>query len=200
MIRAVIFDWGGVLMRTDDPGFRRAWDARLGLEPGSVHRLVFESAEWKRTLDGQITDAEFWAALGAKMNLAAETLVEFRRDFFAGDQLDAELVALIRSLRPRYKTALLSNFSAQLRQLLAQHDLMDAFDVIVISGEEGIVKPDVRVYQLTAQRLGVPPSECLFVDDFEENVAGARAAGMQTLHFAPLDVAMAELRRRTIVE
>src|SRR5574340_415161 len=48
MIRAVIFDWGGVFMRTVDPSFRLAWDARLGLTPGSIQRLFFESAEWQR--------------------------------------------------------------------------------------------------------------------------------------------------------
>lgn len=197
MIRAVIFDWGGVLMRTFDPSFRLAWDKRLGLPPGSVNRLVFESADWSRALHGRISDDGFWAGLGAKMSLTAESLAEFRHDFFAGDRLDDDLVAFVRSLHLRYKTALLSNFSARLRQLVAQYRLMDAFDVIVISGEEGIVKPDAHIYQLTAERLGMPLAECLFVDDSAENIAGARVAGMQALHFAPVDTAMVELRRIT---
>ena len=56
MIRAVIFDWGGVLMRTVDASPRLAWDARLGLAPGSVNRLVFESPAWRRAQLGQISD------------------------------------------------------------------------------------------------------------------------------------------------
>jgi putative hydrolase of the HAD superfamily len=195
MIRAVIFDWGGVLMRTDDPNPRLAWDARLSLPPGSINRLVFESAGWSRALYGQIGDDELWAEVGDQLNLSAESLAELRHDFWAGDRLDGELVSLIRGLRPRYQTALLSNFTAGLRPLLARYNLAAAFDVIVISGEEGIVKPDARIYQVTAARLGTPPSECLFVDDFKENVAGARAAGMQALHFAPVDAAMVELRK-----
>jgi len=183
MIRAVIFDWGGVLMRTVDASPRLAWDARLGLAPGSVNRLVFESPAWRRTQLGQMRDGDFWVNLGARLNLSPDALTEFRRDFWAGDRLDGDLVALIRSLRPRYKTALLSNFSAQLRQLLTQHGLIDVLDVIIISGEEGILKPDARIYHLAAERLGVPVADCLFVDDVEENVAGARAAGMQALHF-----------------
>ena len=183
MIRAVILDWGGVLMRTVDASPRLAWDARLGLRPGSVNRLVFESPTWRRAQLGQISDGDFWADLRARLNLSPEALAEFQRDFWAGDRLDGDLVALVRSLRPRVKTALLSNFSTQLRQLLTQHELIDAFDVIVISGEEGILKPDARIYHLAAGRLGVPVADCLFVDDFEENVAGARAAGMQALQF-----------------
>ena len=183
MIRAVIFDWGGVLMRTVDASPRLAWDARLGLVPGNVNRLVFESYAWRRAQLGQMRDGDFWVNLGARLNLSPDALTEFRRDFWAGDRLDGDLVALIRSLRPRYKTALLSNFSAQLSQLLTQHGLIDVLDVIVISGEEGILKPDARIYHLAAGRLGVPVADCLFVDDVEENVAGARAAGMQALHF-----------------
>jgi len=196
MIQAVILDWGGVLMRTADPGPRLAWDARLGLTPESVNRLVFESGDWRRALLGQIGEGEVWWNLGARLSLSAEALAELRRDFWRGDQLDAEMVTLVRGLRPRFKTALLSNFPASLRALLTHCGVTDAFDEMVISGEIGLVKPDARIYQLTAERLGVPVGECLFVDDFLENVAGAREAGMQALHFAPVDAAKAELRTR----
>ena len=196
MIQAIILDWGGVLMRTGDPGPRLAWDARLGLTAGSVNRLVFESGDWRRAQLGQIGEDEVWSNLGARLSLSAEALAELRRDFWKGDQLDAELVTLVRRLRPHFKTALLSNFPASLRALLTHCGVTDAFDEMVISGEIGLVKPDARIYPLTAERLGVPVGECLFVDDFVENVTGARAAGMQALHFAPVDAAKAELRTR----
>jgi len=196
MIQAVIFDWGGVLMRTADPGPRLAWDARLGLAAGSINRLVFESADWRRAQLGQISEDEVWSNLGARLDLAPDALAELRGDFWAGDRLEAEMVTLVRRLRPRFKTALLSNFPASLRALLTQCGVTDAFDEMVISGEVGLVKPDARIYPLAAGRLGVPVGECLFVDDFVENVKGARASGMQALHFAPVDKTMAELRTR----
>jgi putative hydrolase of the HAD superfamily len=193
MIQAVIFDWGGVLMRTADPGPRLAWDRRLDLPAGSVNRLVFASEDWRRAQLGQIGEDEVWSNLGRSLNLTPEALAELRHDFWAGDQLDDELVALIRRLRPRFKTTLLSNFPTSLRARLRQWGVMDAFDAIVISGEVGLVKPAARIYELTAGCLGVPVGECLFVDDFVENIAGAQAAGMQTLHFAPVDVARMHL-------
>ena len=195
MIRAIVFDWGGVIMRTVEPSLRLAWDARLGLEPGSVNQLFFGSDAWRRAQLGAADEADVWASVGARLNLSPEALVELRHDFWAGDQLDDELVQFIRSLRPRFKTGLLSNFAASLRAWLAHCHLGDAFDAVVISGEEGIVKPDLRIYQVAAERLGVPIADCLFVDDFAENVAGARRAGMQALHFAPIDAAMAQLRQ-----
>ena len=196
MIQAVILDWGGVLMRTGDPGPRLAWDARLGLTPESINRLVFESGDWRRAQLGQISEDEVWSNLGARLDLAPDVWAELRRDFWAGDQLETEMVTLVRRLRPRFKTALLSNFPASLRALLTQCGVTDAFDEMVISGEVGMVKPDARIYLLAAGRLGVPVGECLFVDDFIENVAGAQAAGMQALFFAPVDKAMAELGTR----
>jgi epoxide hydrolase-like predicted phosphatase len=199
MIRAVIFDWGGVFMRTVDASPRLAWDARLGLAPGSVNRLVFASPAWQRAQLGQISDGDFWAGLRARLNLSPDALAEFQRDFWAGDRLDGDLMALVRSLRPHYKTALLSNFSAQLRQLLTQYDLIDAFDVIIISGEVGILKPDARIYHLVAERLGVPAADCLFVDDFEENVAGAQAAEMQAVHFVSFASLVQVLSERGVV-
>ena len=196
-IHAVIFDWGGVLMRTADHGFRLAWDARLGLEPGSMEQLVFGSAEWKQAQVGRLSEQAVWASLRARLNLSPEALAELRHDFWAGDQLDEELIALIRGLRPRFKTALLSNFPASLRALLTELGLTDTFDAIIISGEAGVVKPNAQIYHLAAERLGVPTGDCLFVDDFVENIVGARAAGMQALHFAPVETAMSELRRMT---
>jgi len=186
-------------MRTLDLKPRLKWDARLGLAPGAdtVNRLVFESADWRLAQSGQISEDMLWTNLGARLKLTPEALAELRHDFWAGDRLDGELVTLIRRLRPRFKTALLSNFPVSLRALLAEQGVNDAFDLAVISGEEGIVKPDARIFQLAAQRLEVPINNCLFVDDFAENIQGARAAGMQTLHFAPPEKAIAELRRLT---
>lgn len=200
MIHAVIFDWGGVLMRTTDAQPRLTWDARLGLEPGSVNHLVFDSAEWRRAQLGQIGDDEFWANVGARLNLSDRELAELRRDFWAGDQLDAELVSIIRGLRPRFKIGLLSNFSTGLRTCLMDYGVLDAFDAVVISAEVQLLKPDPRVYQLAAQRLGVQPGECMFVDDFAENIAGAQAAGMQALHFSPVDSAILQLRQLIVLD
>lgn len=194
MIRAVILDWGGVIMRTADPAPRLDWDRRLGLEPGKINDLVFASPEWACTLDGRMDEDGFWAAWGARLGFSPQTLQGIRRDFFAGDRLDASLVGIIRSLRPRFATGLLSNFGAHLRAELERLELLDAFDAIVISGQVGVTKPHPRIYQLAAEWLGVPPAECLFVDDFTENIMGARQAGMQTLHFYPVESAVAQLR------
>jgi putative hydrolase of the HAD superfamily len=162
-IRAVVFDYGGVLMRTVNPVPRRELEQRFGLSPGGASKLVFGSPLWDETQLGRISSTEFWADVGQRLGLNAEELAEFRQAFWAGDRLDEELVALIRHLRDAgYRTALLSNAPAGLRQHLEQLGIADAFEVIVASGCEGLMKPDAAIFgglsplRRCLQNLGVP--------------------------------------------
>jgi epoxide hydrolase-like predicted phosphatase len=183
MLKAVIFDWGGVLMRTVDASGRRKWEGRLGLPLYTVDRVVHGSRSWKQAQSGSISDAEYWADVAGQLGLNEASLAEFRRDYFAGDRLDEDMVQFIRDLRPRFKTALLSNASPQLTGLLRRLKVADAFDEIVISGLVGVQKPDPAIYGVVLERLGLPPGRTLFVDDFIENIKAAQGLGMHTYHY-----------------
>jgi epoxide hydrolase-like predicted phosphatase len=183
MLNAVIFDWGGVLMRTADASGRRKWEQKLGLSPYAVDRVVHGSRSWKQAQSGIISDVEYWADVAHQLHLDEDALLEFRHDYFSGDELDIDMVQFIRELRPRFKTALLSNASPQLVELLDEMKVTDAFDVIVISGLLGVQKPDPAIYYTALERLGVTPEEAIFVDDFAENIEAARRLGIRTLHF-----------------
>jgi epoxide hydrolase-like predicted phosphatase len=194
--RAVIFDWGGVLMRTIDASGRRKWERKLGLPLHAVDRVVHGSRSWKQAQSGIISDDEYWADVADQLGLDNAALVEFRHDYFRGDQLDRDMLRYIDALRPRFKTALLSNASPQLQDLLDELGATAVFDVIVISGLVGVQKPDPAIYHLVLERLSLPPNETVFVDDFIENIHGARAVGMRTLHFRPDLDWKTELTRR----
>jgi epoxide hydrolase-like predicted phosphatase len=183
MLKAVIFDWGGVLMRTVDASGRRKWEGRLGLPLYTVDRVVHGSRSWKQAQSGSISDAEYWADVAGQLGLNEASLAEFRRDYFAGDRLDEDMVQFIRDLRPSFKTALLSNASPQLTGLLRRLKVADAFDEIVISGLVGVQKPDPAIYGVVLERLGLPPGRTLFVDDFIENIKAAQGLGMHTYHY-----------------
>ncbi|MFQ6102210.1 MAG: HAD family hydrolase [Anaerolineae bacterium] len=193
-VRAVIFDYGGVLMRTIDPTPRRELERRLGLPPGGATKLVFESLLWNEVQLGRVSSAEFWADVGQRAELSAEGLAKFRRTFWAGDRLDEELVALIRHLRDEgYRTALLSNAPTSLPQHLERLGIADAFEVVVVSGCEGLMKPDPAIFHLTLERLGVEPQQAVFVDDMVHNVDAARELGIHTVQFVDLATSLAEL-------
>lgn len=186
MIKAIIFDVGGVLIRTADHTRRRQWETRLGLAPWESEQLVFNSEMGTKAQRGEVRDEALWTWVGDHLQLNETDLAAFARDFWAGDMLDAALMALIRRLKSVYQTAVLSNQTDALRTLLTDDlRIADAFDTIVISAEVGVMKPDPRIYQITLERLGCAPQEAIFIDDFAHNVDGARAVGMTAVHFTP---------------
>jgi HAD superfamily hydrolase (TIGR01509 family) len=89
---------------------------------------------------------------------------------------------------------LISNAWSGLRDYIVQQKFEDAFDGLVISAEVGVMKPKAEVYLLALEQLGVSPGEAVFVDDFIENVEGARSVGMSAIHFRDPESALAELR------
>jgi FMN phosphatase YigB (HAD superfamily) len=184
---------GGVLVRTVDPAPRAQAEARLGLATGQAEWLVMNSPAGREAQHGARTTAELWAWVQRELGLDAAALAAFRHDFWAGDQLDTALVDLIRALRPRYQTALLSNFMDELQELVTvRYPMADAFDLIMGSCYEGIMKPEAAIFERILNRLGRRPEEAVFIDDFVHNIEGAQAVGMCAIHYTPgLDVAAA---------
>jgi epoxide hydrolase-like predicted phosphatase len=131
-------------------------------------------------------EPELWRWIGTHLNLSAEETAAFRTGFWAGDEMDMALVAYIRQLKSRYQTAVISNYASNLRpELTHQFAIADAFDEIIISCEEGITKPDPKIFHRALARLGRKPEEAVFVDDFAHNVKAAEAVGMAAIHFKP---------------
>ena len=196
LIRAVIFDFGGVLVRTEDRTSRNRLAARLDMSYDELNSLVFDSPSALQATLGQISASEHWEAVRLRLRLSPEEFQTAQEEFWAGDILDTGLVDLLRALRPRYQTGMLSNAWSDLRGLLEQRvKILDAFDQVIISAEVGLMKPDERIFHLALERLGVPPGEAVFVDDFAQNVDGARSAGLHAIHFRSADQARAELEQ-----
>lgn len=194
-LKAVIFDLGGVLVRTLDPKPRQRLAARLGISPGELSQIVFDSETARLATLGKITTEEHWQAVRVALKLSPDEFTTVPLEFWGGDQLDLNLVEFLRALRPHYRTALLSNAWDDLRQVVVEHwRISDAFDEIVISAEVGLAKPDARIFTLTLSRLGVFPSEAVFVDDFPENVEAARRVGLGTILFRSPDQTLDELK------
>lgn len=194
-IKAVIFDLGGVLVRTEDQGPRHDLVARLGISRKEMYHLVFDSQSARQASLGEVTAQEHMESIRVALGLSLEEFSPVPGAFWSGDRLDTGLVDFIRSLRPRYKTALLSNAWDDLRGYLTERwQITDAFDELVISAEVGIAKPDPRIYHLALERLGAVPAEAVFVDDFNENIEAARALGINTIYFHDPQQALAELK------
>jgi putative hydrolase of the HAD superfamily len=111
-------------------------------------------------------------------------LAALRVEFFSGDRVDRDLIDRIRGLRPAYRTGMVSNAWPDLRRVLvSRYPIADAFDTIVISGEEHVAKPDPEIFQRALERLQVEPAQAVMIDDMEVNIAAARDCGMHAIRF-----------------
>ncbi|MBX3083666.1 MAG: HAD family phosphatase [Anaerolineae bacterium] len=180
-IKAVIFDFGGVLMRTAQPAAgRREWEQRLKLPDGELERIVHKSENWKQAQLGIISYDEYWKAVIKELRLTDSELSKLRVDYFRDDFLDPEMMSLIRDLRKRdYKVALLSNDSVMLEfKLREELKIYDDFDAVLISARLGLMKPENGIYQAMLSLLNIRPINAVFIDDNLHNVAAAHYLGM----------------------
>ena len=183
-IRALICDLGGVILRTEDRTPRSKLAGRLGMTYDDLDRLVFESQSSKLATVGMIDAARHWENVCKTLNLPQEEIPALQAGFFGGDRIDTSLLNTVRSLRPRYRTGLLSNAWSDMRKYIENDwHIAGVFDDIIISAEVGLAKPDQRIYQLAIDRLGVAAEEAVFIDDDLGNVEGARAAGLFSIQF-----------------
>jgi HAD superfamily hydrolase (TIGR01509 family) len=183
---AVIFDWGGVICRTADYGPRHAWDRQLGLPEGTVESIVHGIPAWREAQCGQMTLDAYWQTVRTELHLTSEQLDGLRRDFYSGDQLDDRLITLIHELRRnRIPVGLMSNNTPDLRDTLSDLGIGNLFNACVISAEIGVMKPDANAYHAILKKMQASAEDAIFIDDFIENVEGARAIGMKAIHFKP---------------
>jgi len=194
-LRAIIFDFGGVLVRTRSQALRSCWEQRLGLAPGEASEIVFGGESGIAAQHGHITDETHWGWIARRLDLAPAELAAFRRDFFAEDILDTALLAYVDRLRlAGYHLGLLSNMADNARTLFGdKYGVLSHFDSVTISSEVGIMKPDPAIFEIALARAGVAPAEAVFIDDFVANVEGARRAGLLGIHFRDTSQVVAQL-------
>jgi epoxide hydrolase-like predicted phosphatase len=194
MIKAVFFDLGGVILRTEFQAPREHLAERLGMEYEDLVKLVFDSPTSIRSSLGEISDKEHWAEVTRRLKRPASETEAIRAEFFAGDVVDREIVEYLRSLRPRYSVGLISNSWPDLRDYITRQGFADAFDQMVISGEVGVMKPEARIYRIALEQAGVRADEAVFVDDVYENIEGCEKVGMRGVHFKNPGSAMKKLK------
>ena len=177
-MRGALFDFGGVLTTNVFDSFREFCE-REDLDPLTVKRLFREDeralAELRRLERGELTEEEFAERFGPLLGIEdSEGLVD---RLFAGMKADeAMLDAVEEAKRAGVRTGLISNSWGRGRYDRDRFPRL--FDGVVISGEVGLHKPEPEIYRLGAERVGLKPHECVFVDDLRENCAGAEAVGM----------------------
>ncbi|XP_066465906.1 acyl-CoA dehydrogenase family member 10 isoform X2 [Tiliqua scincoides] len=199
--KAVIFDMGGVLLPSP---YRLAaeWEVRNQVPPGTIKQGLISGGEnrpWLRYMRGELTPAEFLHEFGQQCSKIANSPVPVDSFFsdFTSDQMARQLPVMTEAIKciraEGLKTAVLSNnFYLQSGESFLPLDRR-LFDVIVESCQEGICKPDPRIYKICLERLGVQAKESIFLDDIGQNLKAAAQLGIKTLKVEDPDVAVQEL-------
>jgi putative hydrolase of the HAD superfamily len=193
--RGLLVDFGGVLTTNVFESFRAFCEAE-GLEPDAVRALFRERGEGldllrqleRGELELDEFSEKFAPLLGVKR---VEGMVD---RLFAGVTPDEPMIRAVRTIRDSgVPTGLISNSWGG-----TTYDtglIQELFDAAVISGEVGMNKPEPEIFRLGAERIGVPPEECVFVDDLRENCEGAEAVGMTAILHRGADRTLPELER-----
>jgi epoxide hydrolase-like predicted phosphatase len=197
-IRAVCFDLGGVIIRTEYQAPRERLAERLNMTYEDLNRLVFESDSSRKASLGAITTDEHWDAVARRLGRPVSEAQTIREEFFAGDLIDRDLLRFIRSIRPWHKTCAISNAWPDMRSYLVENKFDDAFDTLVISAEVGVMKPELKIYRIALEQLKVKSNEAVFVDDMPANVEAARTLGMQGILFESPEQTLAKLKELLI--
>lgn len=182
--RGLLVDFGGVLTSNVFVAFG-GFCTREGLEPDLVRRAFREDATARGLLErletGRIAEDAFEREFGAALGLPPERVPGLVERLWADLSPDEEMIEAVAGFRERgVRTGLISNSWGT--ALKYEEDLMARlFDGLVISHLEGMRKPDPAIYALGAERIGLPPEACVFVDDLPGNLKPARAMGMATV-------------------
>jgi epoxide hydrolase-like predicted phosphatase len=196
-VRAVLFDLGGVIVRTEYQAPRQHLAESLGMDYDDIDRIVFgggTNGSAARATLGQISEDEHWLNVMKILKQPASECERIRAEFFAGDIIDRTILDFLRSIRPKYKTGLISNAWSGLRNYILREKFDDAFDDMIISSEVGTAKPSEEIFHIALKQLGVSPNEAVFVDDFIENIQACEKAGMKGIYFKDAESAMKQLK------
>lgn len=197
MIKAVLWDFGGVILSSPFDAFAR-WEAETGLPPGflrTVNAVDHHGNAWAKLERSEISLDEFCDLFEAEAKELGH-VVDARQvlGLLYGD-LRPQMVEALRRCKERYRLGLLTNNIA-IAEPGTRDDLAEVlrlFDAILESSKLGIRKPEPRFYELACELLGVEPHEAVFLDDLGVNLKPARAMGMTTIKVADPDDALREL-------
>ena len=182
MIKAVIFDVGGVLVNASP-----VFDEIVGEFHLDKNKAAHDYEKIIRKHEkGLIDEKTFWKILKKKFRISkpipnpSPLINRYRKEI----KIDHNILRIALALKEKgYRTAVLSNVVPTHASYLKGLGLYKHFDIAILSHKEGLLKPDPKIFKLAARKLNVLPRECLFIDDVEAYMKGAERTGMKGIRF-----------------
>jgi putative hydrolase of the HAD superfamily len=198
-VKGLLVDFGGVLTTNVFQSFKQ-FASDEGLPPDTIKRAFKEDREalalLRRLEKGELDAHEFEPLFAERIGVKGDRVDGLVERLFAGVGPEEEMLGAVKRARDNgIKTGLISNSWGGSGIHYDGTPLQELFDAVVISGDVGMHKPEPEIFILGAERIGVAPGECVFVDDLRENCAGAEEVGMTAiLHRGP-ESTLPELRK-----
>lgn len=192
MIKAIIFDYGGVLtVNADLRAFGRFYAPKFNKDPELFAELIVTT--WQKAKVNKIDSGLFWQSLANYVGVKKE---DVRKALMNYSGFKPDVLNLIKKLGKNYKLGLLSNqIEDWLEEVIKEHGLNKIFDLIVTSYGAKIAKPDISIFKEIIKKLNVNADECIYVDDMEKNIPPAKELGMRTILFKDVSQLRTELNK-----
>lgn len=195
-IKVILFDMGGVLIKTTDRQIRTELARQFNLTYEQMDELVYGTESAKKATLGEISETEHFQFVLDQLGVPDYGIDRFQQEFWGGDMLDEELVKFISENNGNFRFGMLSNAMSNIRIWLNQkHGFLHLFDVTYFSAELGMAKPDQKFYLAILNEFKVKANEAIFIDDFTENIQAAKELGIHTIHYKTTSQTLAEINR-----
>lgn len=197
-IRAIVFDFGGVVGTSNREFVRKAVAEAFHISPQEVPLIL---DRLKRYLMQGGDETVFWESVAHSFErkMPDNWLTEFRFILAASMcEIPGSLEIVKRLRRQGFQVALLTNVRKDKAEVLKKLGYYEYFHPTVLSCDVNCVKPDPKIYKILLDKLGVSPEECLFIDDKRENVEAAQAMGLDVICFFSAEQLTLELQKRGI--
>lgn len=199
-IKTIIFDFGGVLYLTPNLKWLSRWKKVFGLQDDPEISAILANPNESELMDeiclGHVSEDAIWDLMAERWHIQPDLLKKFKHNVTSKRMLNQPIVDLLAELYQNYQTGILSNAGDQTRSLMVDVFKLDQLvEDIVISAEEGVIKPDPAIYEIALGRLRAKPEETLFLDDYMPNIEAAQELGMAAVQFIDNQQATSDIRK-----
>ncbi|MCU0667520.1 MAG: HAD family phosphatase [Patescibacteria group bacterium] len=180
-IKAVIFDWGGVVAPNKNGGWIKQLSILLNISLEDAFELWSKTSPGLRT--GLINEKQFWKLVEQSIDKPLpKNKSKIWQDGLASEPYPVIIKYATKLKTQGIKTAILSNTIEPMERIINLDNLYKDFDYVVLSHRVGVTKPNPEIFNILLQKISIKPTECIFVDDVEKNIKTARAMGFQVIH------------------
>jgi epoxide hydrolase-like predicted phosphatase len=184
MIKAIIFDIGGVVINDDFLSYAGRFEEKAGMSKEQIYRAILGSPEWRLYFKGKISEEKVWKAIKSKY-LPPDVAEEIRKTWKGILVPIPSTIELIRKLKSRYKIYAISNVDKDTSSYAVKKygEIYSLFGNHVFSFQAGMAKPDKGIYRHALKKFKLKPEECIYIDNQPENIPPARELGIEAVRF-----------------